>query len=85
VDQAPLMDAAERRCHANCERQKSNQIERQLPVPLKNAVERLAARVGEDQDCPSFVARERQRLGRPRWRQFSSERVLVFQASQTLG
>ena len=56
-----------------------------LPVPLKNAVERLTARVGENKDCPSFVACERQRLGRPRGLKFGCERVFVLKASQTLG
>jgi hypothetical protein len=88
--QAPLMDAAERRCHANCERQKSNWIERLClvllkVVPLKNAVERLSARVGENQDCPSFVAAECNGLGRPRGLKFGCQRIFVFEASQTMG
>ena len=52
---------------------------------LENEVERLTARVGENKDGPSFVTRERQRLGRPRGLKFGCERVFVLQASQTLG
>ena len=54
-------------------------------LPLQNAVERLTARVGENQDRPSFVTRERQRLGRPCGLEFGCERVFVLKASQTLG
>ena len=56
-----------------------------MPVPIENAVERFAARVVENKDRPSFVACERQRLGRPRWLKFGCERVFVLKASQTLG
>ena len=52
---------------------------------LQNVVERLTAWVGENQDGPSFVTRERQRLGRPRGLKFGCERVFVLEASQTLG
>jgi hypothetical protein len=83
MDQTALMDVAERRRQANRDSQKSSQIERLAPFALKNAVERLTARVGENKDGPSFVTAERQRLGRPRGLQFGCERVLVFQASQT--
>ena len=55
-----------------------------LPVPIENAVERFAARVGENKNGPSFVACERQRFGRPRWLKFGRERVFVLKASQTL-
>ena len=85
VDQTALVGMAERRCQVNGKAQKTRQIERLLPVPLKNAVERLTARVGENQDCPPFVTRERQRLGRPRGIKFGCERVFVLKASQTLG
>ena len=61
------------------------QIERLLPVPLKDTVERLTAGVGENKNCASFVTRERQRLGRPRGLKFGCERVFVLKASQTLG
>ena len=76
---------AKRPCQVNGKRQKTRQIERLLPVPLKNAVERLTARVGENKDCPSFGTRERQRLGRPRGLKFGCERVFVLQPPQTLG
>jgi len=56
-----------------------------LPVPLNNAVERLPARVGENQDCPSFVIRKSQGLGHPRGLQLGCERVFVLQPPQTLG
>jgi len=85
MDQTALMGMAERRRQVNGKAKKTRQIERLLPVPLKNAVERLAARVGENEDRPSFVTRERQRLGRPRGLKFGGERVFVFKASQTLG
>ena len=85
MDQTALMDVAERRRHANRKSQEPRHIEWLLPVPIENAVERFAARVGENKDCPSFVARERQRLGRPRWLKFGCERVFVLKASQTLG
>ena len=55
------------------------------PVPFKNAVERLTARVGENKECPSFVTCEGQRLGRPRGLKFGCERVFVVEASQNLG
>jgi hypothetical protein len=90
VDQATLVGMAERRCQINGNVQKTRQIERPVlaplkPVPLRNAVEGLTARVGENQDSPSFVTGERQRLGRPRGLQFGCERVFVLKASQTLG
>jgi hypothetical protein len=85
VDQTALVGTAERRCQANRDSQESGQIERLVPFPLKNAVERLTARVGENKDCPSFVTRERQRPGRPRGFKFGCERVFVLKASQTLG
>jgi hypothetical protein len=54
-------------------------------VLLQNAVERFAARVGEDKDRPSFVTGERQRHGRPCGIQLGCERVFVLKTSQTLG
>ena len=84
VDQAALMGMAERRCQVNGKAEKTRQIERLLPLPLTNAVERLTARVGENKDGPSFVTRERQGLCRPLGLQFRCERVFVFEASQTL-
>jgi hypothetical protein len=85
MDQTPLVGLAERRYEVNCEAQKTTQIEWLLPVPLKNTVERLTARVGENEDCPSFVTRQRQGLGRPRGLKFRRERVFVLKALQTLG
>ena len=85
VDQTALVGVAERRCQVNGKAQKVRQIERLFPIPLQNAVERLTARIGENEDCPSFVTRERQRLGRPRRLKFGCERVFVLEASQTLG
>jgi hypothetical protein len=61
------------------------QIERLHPAPLKNAVERLAARVGENKECPSVMKRESQRLGRPPGLKFGCKGVFVLKASQTLG
>jgi hypothetical protein len=46
-------------------RPRKRERERVLPVPLQNEVERLTARVGENKDCPPFVTRQSQRLGRP--------------------
>jgi hypothetical protein len=83
VDQTALMDVAERRGKVNGKAQKTRQIERLLP--LKNSVERLPARVGENQDYPSFVACERQGLGRPRGLKLGCERVFVLEAFETLG
>ena len=40
-------------------RAKTSQIEWLLLVPLQNAVERLTARVGEDEDASPFMARKR--------------------------
>ena len=85
VDQAALVGVAERRCQANGKAQKASQIERLLLVPLEDAVERLTARVRENQDRPPFVTRERQRLGRPRGLKFGCERVFVFEPPETLG
>src|SRR5579863_7703649 len=76
---------ADRRCQVNGKTQKADEIERLHSVPLKNAVERLTARVGENKDCPPFVTRQRQRLGRPRGIKFGCERVFVLQLPQTLG
>jgi hypothetical protein len=84
VDQTALVGMAERRCQVNRKAKKAHQIERLLPVRRKNAVERLTARVGENKDCPPFVTRERQRLGRPRGLKFGCERVFMLKASQTL-
>src|SRR5580698_1317998 len=81
VDQPALVSVAERRCQVSGKAQKMHQIERLLLALLKNAVERLAARVGENQDCPPFLTRERQRLGSPRGLQFGGERVFVLEAS----
>jgi len=85
MDQPALVSMAERRCQVSGKAQKMRQIERLLLALLKNAVERLAARVGENQDCPPFLTRERQRRGRPRGLKFGGERVFVFKTSQTLG
>src|SRR5579863_1509440 len=76
---------ADRRCQVNGKTQKADEIERLHSVPLKNAVERLTARVGENKDCPPFVTRQSQRLGRPRGLKFGCERVFVLQSPQTLG
>jgi hypothetical protein len=54
VDQAPLMGMGERRCQVNVKAWKERQIERLLPVPLKNAVERLTARAAENKDRASL-------------------------------
>ena len=85
VDQTMLVGMAERRCQVNGKGQKTRQIERLVPVPLKNAVERLTARIGKNKDCPPFVTRERQRLRRPRGLKFGCEREFVLKASQTPG
>ena len=85
MDQTALVGMAERRCQVNGKAQKTLQIERLFSVPLKNAVERLTARVGENKNCPAFVSRERHGLGRPSGLKFGCERVFVFKASQTLG
>jgi sulfopyruvate decarboxylase TPP-binding subunit len=61
------------------------QIERLIPAPLKHTVERLAARVGENQDCSPFMTRQREGLGCPSGIKFGGERVFVLQASQGLG
>jgi hypothetical protein len=85
VDQTALVNMAERRCQVNGNVQKTRQIDRLLPIPLKNPIERLTTRVGENKDCPSFVTREGQGLGRPRRLKFGCEGVFVLQASQILG
>ena len=85
MDQTALVGVAERRRHANRKSQEPRHIECLLPVPIENAVERFAARVGENKNGPSFVACERQRFGRPRRLKFGRERVFVLKASQTLG
>jgi hypothetical protein len=61
------------------------QIKRLLAVLLQNVVERLTAWVGENKDGPSFVTRERQRLGRPDRVKFDRQRVFVLKTSQILG
>ncbi len=47
MDETVLMDVAERRRHADRKSQEPRHIECLLPVPIENAVERFAARVGE--------------------------------------
>ena len=54
------------------------------PVSLQNTVERLTARVGENQDCPPFVTHEPQRLHRARGLQFGCEGVFVFESPHAL-
>src|ERR1700728_1265411 len=61
------------------------QIKRLLAVLRQNVVERLTAWIGENKDGPSFVTRERQRLGRPDRVKFGRQRVFVLKTSQTLG
>lgn len=85
MDQTALMDVAERGRQANRDWQKPSQIERLAPFALNNEIKRLTTRVGKNKDCPSFVTRERQRLGRPFRLKFGCERVFVLKASQTLG
>jgi hypothetical protein len=85
VDKTALVDVAERRRHANCKSQEPRHIECLLLVAIENAVERFAARVGENKDGPFFVTRESHRFGRPRCVEFGRERVFVLKASQTLG
>jgi hypothetical protein len=60
------------------------QIERLPAIPIENAVERLTAWVGENEDGPSFVTRERQRPGCPGGLKLGGERVFVLKTSQTL-
>jgi hypothetical protein len=84
VDETALVGMAKSRYHVNGEAQKTRKVSLK-PVPLKNAVKRLTARVSENKDRPPFVTRERQRRGRPRGLKFRRERVFVLKASQTLG
>ena len=49
---------------ANGDAQEANQVERLPLVPLKNPIQRLAARVLEYEDRPPFVTSNGQRLGR---------------------
>jgi len=83
MDQTALMYVAERRRHSDRKSQEPRHIECRLPVPIENAVERFAARVGENKNGPSFVACEREGFGRPRRLQFGRERIFVLKASQT--
>ena len=85
MDQTALMDVAERRRHANRKSQEPRHVECLLPVPIENAVERFAARVGENKDCAPFMARERQGPDRPCGIKVGCERVFVLKASQALG
>ena len=84
VDQTAPMGMAERRRQVNAKAQKMRQIERLPAIPIENAVERLTAWVGENEDGPSFVTRERQRLGCPGGLKLGCERVFVLKTSQTL-
>jgi len=70
VDQTALVGMAERRCQVDGTAKEASQIERLLPLPLLKSVDSLTARIGENQNYPSFVTRERQRLGRPRGHKF---------------
>ena len=84
VDQTALMGLTERRCEANGDAQKPRQIARLVAIPLKNAVERLTTRVGENKECPPFVTYERQRLCGPGGLKFGCERIFVLKAAPTL-
>src|SRR6266851_1368475 len=78
------MNLAECYRQANSDAQDANQIERLPLVPLKDQIQRLTARVFEDEDRPSFVTSERQRLGCPCGIEFGCERVFVLEPPKTL-
>jgi hypothetical protein len=78
------MGMAECRRQVNAKAQKMRHIQRLPAIPIENAVERLTAWVGENEDGPSFVTRERQRFGCPGGLKLGCERVFVLKTSQTL-
>jgi hypothetical protein len=84
MDEAVPVGLAERRCQVNGEAQNLLQIERLIPGPLEHTVERLAARVGENQHGSSFLTRQREGPGGPCGIKLGGERVFVLQASQGL-
>jgi hypothetical protein len=88
MNKATPVDLAECFRQANGDAQDARQIERltviPLKVPLKNPIQGLTARVGEDQDRPPFVTSERQRLGCPCGIEFGCERVFVLEAPESL-
>jgi hypothetical protein len=65
---------------ANSDAKDASQIEGLPPVPLKNPIQELTAKVREYEDRPPFVTSERQRLGCPRGIKFGCERVFVLES-----
>jgi hypothetical protein len=84
MDEAVLMDLAERCRQGNGDAQETGQIERLPLVSLKNPIQGLTARILEYEYCPSFVTSERQRPGCPRGIEFGCERVFVLEPPETL-
>ena len=67
------MDLAKCCRQANSNTQGAGQIERLPVASLENPIQRLTARVSEDEDRSPFVTIERQRLGCPRRIKFGCE------------
>jgi hypothetical protein len=82
--EAVLMDLTECFGQPNGSAREASQVARSPLVPLKNAIQRLAARVLEYEDRPPFVTSNGQRLGRPRGIEFGCERVFVLEPPDTM-
>jgi hypothetical protein len=85
MDQAAPMDLAKRCRQANRDAKDAGEIERLPPIPLKNPIQGLTARVRQYKDRPSFVTSDRKRLGCPRRIEFRCEREFVLEPAKALG
>jgi hypothetical protein len=79
-----LMHLTECFCQPNGGAKEASQVERLPLATLKNPIQRLTARVFENEDHPPFVTGNGQRLGRPRGIEFGCERVFVLEPSNAL-
>jgi hypothetical protein len=84
MDETRSMNLPEYSRQATGDAQDAGQIERLPRASLKNQIERLTARVRQYKDRPSFVTRDRKRLGCPCRIEFRCVREFVFEPAKTL-
>ena len=75
--EALLMDVTDCFCQPNGGAKEASQVERLPLVTLKNPIQRLTARVLEQENRPPFVTSNGQRLGSPRGIELGCERIFV--------